>query len=138
MPIIRYEVGDRGVLHDRLCPCGRPYPLLRTVTGRTADFLVAADGSRVAGVSLIERTLTRYPGIAQMQIVQDEVGRIDLNLVRAPGWDESVGQALVQVFRESLGGDPRVELHFRDSIPAEANGKYRFSICRVPGVQGGA
>jgi rRNA processing protein Krr1/Pno1 len=33
--------------------------LLQTVTGRTADFLVAADGSRVAGISLIENTLTR-------------------------------------------------------------------------------
>lgn len=138
MPMLRYEVGDRGVLHDRLCPCGRPHPLLRTVTGRTADFLVAADGSRVAGISLIENTLTRYPGIAQLQVVQEEVGRIDLNVVRAAGWDEAVERALVLVFRESLGGDPSVTLHFRDAIPPEPNGKYRFSICRVPGVRTGA
>lgn len=138
MPMLRYEVGDRGVLADQLCSCGRPYPLLRTVTGRTADFLVAADGSRVAGISLIEITLTRYPGIAQLQVVQEEVGRIDLNVVRAAGWDESVADALVREFRESLGSGLSVVLHFREAIPPEPNGKYRFSICRVPGVRSGA
>jgi phenylacetate-CoA ligase len=138
MPMLRYEIGDHGVLHGRPCPCGRPHPLLRSVTGRTADFLVAADGSRVAGISLIENTLTRYPGIAQLQVVQEEVGRIDLNVVRAAGWDEAVADELAGVFRDALGGDPSVVLHFRDSIPQERNGKYRFSICRIPGVRSGA
>ncbi len=138
MPMLRYEVGDRGVLHDRLCPCGRPHPLLRTVTGRTADFLVAADGSRVAGISLIENTLTRYSGIAQLQIVQEEVGRVDLNVVPAAGWEAAVADALVRVMRESLGGELSVVLHICDTIPPEPNGKYRFSICRVPGVRTGA
>ena len=133
MPMLRYEVGDHGAWHGQPCPCGRPHPLLRTVTGRTADFLVAADGSRVAGISLIERTLTRYPGIAQMQVIQEQVGRIDLNVVRAGDWDETVAQALVQVFRDALGGSPQVVIHFRETIPQEPNGKYRFSICRVPG-----
>lgn len=137
MPMLRYEVGDHGVLHDRPCPCGRPSPLLRTVTGRTADFLVAADGSRVAGISLIENTLTRYPGIAQLQVVQEVVGRVELNVVRAAGWDEAVAAALTGVFRDSLGGAV-VALRFVDTIPREPNGKYRFSICRVPGVRSGA
>jgi len=54
MPLIRYEVGDWGVPSDRLCPCGRGLPMMESLAGRTADFLRALDGSRVAGVSLIE------------------------------------------------------------------------------------
>jgi phenylacetate-CoA ligase len=138
MPMLRYEVCDHGILHDQPCPCGRPHPLLRTVTGRTADFLVAAGGTRVAGISLIENTLTRYPGVAQLQVVQDEIGRVDLNVVRGKGWDESVADALTLVFRESLGSELSVALHFREAIPQEPNGKYRFAICRVPGVRVGA
>ena len=38
MPVIRYEVGDRGVPSDRVCPCGRGLPLMESITGRTADF----------------------------------------------------------------------------------------------------
>ncbi len=137
MPMLRYEVGDRGAWHGRPCPCGRPSPLLRAVTGRMADFLVAADGSRVAGISLIENTLTRYPGIAQLQVVQEELGRIELRVVRAAGWTEEVAAALLRVFREALGGDPVVAIRFQDAIPPEPNGKYRFSICRVAGVRTG-
>ncbi len=37
MPMIRYEVGDRGVPSDRVCPCGRGLPLMEHVTGRVAD-----------------------------------------------------------------------------------------------------
>ncbi len=131
MPMLRYEVGDRGELHDRLCSCGRPHPLLRAVTGRVADFLFAADGSRVAGISLIENTLTRHPGIGQLQIVQDEVSRLTVNLVRAEGWREDTVEALTTFFRDALGADLRLDVTYMDRIPREPNGKYRFSICRV-------
>lgn len=131
MPMLRYEVGDRGVLHDRPCLCGRPHPLLRAVTGRVADFLVAADGSRVAGISLIENTLTRYPGIGQLQVVQETVDRLRVNLVRAAGWREETVDALTSFFRDALGAGLELEIDYVERIPREANGKYRFSICRV-------
>jgi phenylacetate-CoA ligase len=131
MPMLRYEVGDRGVWHDRTCACGRPHPLLRAVTGRVADFLAAADGSRVAGISLIENTLTRYPGIGQLQVVQDEVSRLTVNLVRADGWRDETIDALTVFFRDALGAELRLDVVYVDRIPREANGKYRFSICRV-------
>ncbi len=37
MPIIRYRLGDLGVLSDEICSCGRTLPLLRSVEGRTVD-----------------------------------------------------------------------------------------------------
>ena len=40
MPIIRYQVGDMGVLSDRQCPCGRGLPLLEKIEGRMADYVV--------------------------------------------------------------------------------------------------
>lgn len=121
------------MMHDAPCTCGRPHPLLRAVTGRVADFLIAADGSRVAGISLIENTLTRYRGIGQLQVVQEEISRLVVNLVRAEGWREETADALAKSFRSALGEDLVVELRFVDSIPREPNGKYRFSICRVGG-----
>ncbi|MBL8254324.1 MAG: phenylacetate--CoA ligase family protein, partial [Candidatus Competibacter sp.] len=58
MPLIRYRVEDRGVRGDRKCACGRGLPLMERIVGRQADFLKRPDGSMVAGVSLVERTLT--------------------------------------------------------------------------------
>ncbi len=135
MPMIRYEVGDRGAPGDRACPCGRGLPIMERITGRTADFLVAQDGHRVAGISIIENTLTRLPGIAQMQVVQEELAHATVNLVPAADYDEATGRALVDALRGWLGEGLEVALNLVDRIPQEKSGKYRFTICRI--AQGG-
>jgi len=131
MPMIRYEVGDRGVATARLCPCGRGLPLLDRLTGRVADFLVAESGSRVAGISLIENTLTRLPGIRQMQLVQDRRDRVQANLVPGTGYDSVVKEELVSSLRSYLGQSCDVDIVEVDKIPQDKSGKYRFSICRI-------
>ncbi len=133
MPMLRYEVGDRGVLAAEPCPCGRPTALLAAVTGRVADFLVAEDGSRVAGISLIENTLTRLPGLEQMQIVQTRRDVVDVNLVEGEGYAGDTERDLVAALRDALGAGVDVRLHPVDAIAREPSGKYRFSICRIAG-----
>jgi phenylacetate-CoA ligase len=105
--------------------------MLRRVVGRTADFLKRLNGSRVAGISLIENTLTRIPGIEQMQIVQDALEHIVVRIV--PGADFSAAHRaeLGAYFRETFAGTT-IELEDVSAISQEANGKYRFSICKVP------
>ncbi len=131
MPFIRYRVEDMGVPSDDVCPCGRGLPLMEKVLGRTADFLVNSDGSRVAGISLIERVLTNNPGIYQMQVIQNAIDRFDVMLVRSPGCDDV--QALNQFERDfqDIFPSARVVSHFVDRIMPEASGKYRFTICRI-------
>jgi len=131
MPLIRYELGDRGVPSDRVCACGRGLPLMEQVTGRTADFLWAEGGYRVQGISIIENTLTKLPGIRQMQIVQDAPLRLQVNLVPGPGWGPDVARELTDTLRDILGQGMAVDLFPADRIPQEKNGKYRFTICRV-------
>ncbi len=132
MPLIRYELGDRGVPGDRQCPCGRGLPLMEQVTGRTADFLRAEAGYRVQGISIIENTLTKLSGIRQMQIVQEEPLRLQVHLVPGPGWGDDVAAALVATLRDILGQGMAVDLFPAERIPQEKNGKYRFTICRLP------
>jgi phenylacetate-CoA ligase len=141
MPFIRYRLGDMGVLSDRKCPCGRAFPMLERVTGRTADFLKKKDGTLVAGISLIERTLTKIPGLKQMQIVQQKIDLIQINCV----WEEMVRMGadsgskekmrqseilLLNEFKQVFQG-ATIDINFVDSLQQEANGKYRFSICKI-------
>lgn len=131
MPMIRYEVGDRGVPSGRDCPCGRGLPLMESVTGRTADFLKAQDGSRVAGISIIENTLTKLGGIKQLQIVQDAPLSLMVNLVPGLGYSEDVAFELTEILRDVMGADFSVAISEVGAIPQEASGKYRFTICKV-------
>jgi len=130
MPFIRYRTEDVAEAGTGPCACGRGLPVIRSVIGRTADFLVRRDNSRVAGISLIENTLTRLPGLAQMQIVQETISRIVLRIVPAADFTDGVRGELVDYFRHTFPG-AAVEIETVGKIPAEPNGKYRFSICRA-------
>jgi phenylacetate-CoA ligase len=131
MPLIRYRVGDMGVPSDRTCACGRGLPLMERIIGRQADFLKRPDGSLVAGVSLVERTLTAIPGIEQMQLVQNEVHRLTVKLVRGVGYDEGAEKALRRELQSSLSAAVAIEIQCVDSLDQTRSGKYRFAICNV-------
>jgi phenylacetate-CoA ligase len=131
MPFIRYKIEDIGAPSARKCPCGRGLPLMEQISGRVADFLVKKDGSRVAGISLIENTLTKIPEIEQMQIVQYDFDRILLRIVADCKFSDQQRDSLMDFFHQTFG-EVFVEMENVLEIPRESNGKYRFSICHVP------
>jgi phenylacetate-CoA ligase len=130
-PLIRYRVEDVGSWSSRRCACGRGLPLMESVSGRVADFLYRRDGSRVAGVSMVERTLTAFPGIEQMQIVQDAIDGLTLRLVRMEGYGPEVERQLVAEFRQVFGPSTRIVCEYVARIPQLPSGKFRFAICNV-------
>ena len=104
---------------------------MENVTGRVADFLIKKDGSRVAGVSLIENTLTKIPGIAQMQIVQESIEKIRLNIVPDECFRENTSEQLISYFGDLFGKGVSIEINPVEEIKPGKSGEYRFSICKV-------
>jgi phenylacetate-CoA ligase len=131
MPIIRYQVEDVGVPSDKKCSCGRGLPLMEKVTGREADFLIKDDGTKVAGISLIENTLTYFPGLDQMQIVQHSLNDFDIRIVPGVFFRNEVLVNLRDYIEGIFGGDSNIQFTFLNEIQPEQSGKYRFSICNV-------
>lgn len=132
MPFVRYQVEDVGVLSEKKCSCGRALPLLDHVAGRMADFLIREDSSQVAGISLIENTLTKISGLEQMQIVQEDMRHIDINLVPATSFGDDNKKALVDYLKLIFGQGTAIHINMVKQILPEPSGKYRFSICRIP------
>ncbi|MCP4744916.1 MAG: phenylacetate--CoA ligase family protein [Desulfobacteraceae bacterium] len=131
MPFIRYKVEDVGIASNKKCECGRGLPLMESVAGRTADFLFKPDGTRVAGISLIENTLTRIKGLDQMQIIQDSINCLQINIVPGKDYNLNREKELVHYFRTVFGSNTTVDIYPINSIMAEKSGKYRFSICKI-------
>jgi len=131
MPLIRYAVGDMGAPSDRQCACRRGQPLLERITGRRADFLKRPDGSLVAGVSLVERTLTAIPGIEQMQLVQDELHRVCAKVVRDQEYSEQSERSLRSELQAAFGRDVAIDVSYVAALDQSRSGKYRFAICNA-------
>ncbi|TDT39478.1 phenylacetate-CoA ligase [Halospina denitrificans] len=131
MPLIRYRVEDVGVPSERSCSCGRSWPLMERLEGRVADFLKTPDGSQVAGISLVERTLTKVPGLEQMQLVQEDLHFIRINRVKARDYTPDTDDQLINEMRGVFPETVRLQIETVPSIPQEPSGKFRFSICKV-------
>lgn len=134
MPLVRYRVEDVAVASARTCPCGRGAPLLERIVGRVADFMLRRDGRRVAGVSLVEKTLTAIAGIEQLQIVQNDYEHFELNVVAEADFRAALEEQVAQVLREVFGNETQLRFNYLQALPQERNSKYRFAICRVPHV----
>jgi phenylacetate-CoA ligase len=131
MPLIRYQVEDLGVPGTRNCACGRRLPIMERVVGRRADFLKRPDGSLVAGVSLVERTLTAIPGIEQMQLIQDSANEIQAKLVTDGQWTQSSEAALRQELHSVFGGQVAIDIARVAKLDQTVAGKFRFAICNI-------
>jgi phenylacetate-CoA ligase len=105
---------------------------MKGVSGRVADFLVRKDGGLVAGVSLVERTLTAVTDIYQMQIVQEELDKIIIRLVKDHSYTQETQDFLIREFRAALGHDLKITFDYVNHIKPEESGKYRFAISKIP------
>lgn len=131
MPLVRYAVGDVGIMTARRCECGRGLPMLEGLSGRVADFLRRRDGSKVAGISLVEKTLTAVKGLAELQIIQEKMEEFSLNVVPSSDYSQESEWELRAVIEDVFGEDVRISVNKVARLSQERNSKYRFSICRL-------
>ncbi len=134
-PFIRYRTGDIGVLSEATCPCGRGLPLLKSIEGRSTDFVIARDGTVMHGLALIY-IVRDIPGVAQFKIVQESLDHTRFLLVTTPVFDPACISTIEQAARERLGAGVRVEVEQVPEIPVEASGKFRYVISRVADQSG--
>jgi len=78
MPFIRYENGDIAALETNSCACGRIYPLIRNVIGRSGDILRFANGKTLGapGLTLIFKDIP----IDAWQVVQTGINNIEIRI----------------------------------------------------------
>ena len=131
MPLIRYRLEDVVVMSDTACPCGRSQPLIESITGRAADFLIATDGALVSGVSLTDHFMLGISGLGQIQIVQDDRDHLVINVVKDATYSDATLVEIAKSVAHFLGSDMKYDVVFLDEIPCEESGKYRFTICKV-------
>ncbi len=132
MPMIRYVIGDVGEPVTGPCPSGRGLERLRRVSGRTADFLYRPDGTAVFGISILDTHIIHIPGVHQAQIVQNELHRLEVNVVPEQGFGADSERAIQSVVEKEFGGDVEAVIRVVDSLGQTQRGKYRFSVCNIP------
>ena len=132
MPLIRYKIGDRGVLSsDSTTPSGLRGQILLKVSGRNVDMFKCRDGTLIDG-EYFTHLLYFRDWVRKFQFVQKDFDLIVVNLVRegeaVPGNDLEDITKKIQVL---MGEKCQVDYNFLEGIPASSSGKYRYTISEM-------
>jgi phenylacetate-CoA ligase len=140
MPLIRYRIGDLGVLTDEKCPCGRSWPLIKSIEGRSNDLLVLPSGRKISWLYL-QRCIfydqefqKNLFCISQYQIVQERRDRLVINVVKGLNFDPNLLLRIknnVEEFFARQGEKLEVIIQLVEEIPMERTGKRRVFISKV-------
>jgi phenylacetate-CoA ligase len=130
-PFIRYRTGDVAVLGADPCACGRGLPLLQEIQGRTTDFVVAADGTVMHGLALVY-AVRDLPGVERFRIEQLSIEETLVQIIPGRGFDPASPARIMRDFKARLGAGVQVRVETVVALPAEASGKFRYVVSRVP------
>jgi len=128
MPLIRYRVGDIGVLDDKYCSCGRSLPLMKSVEGRKADCFTLPDGQLVTPRAIMN-VIQGSPGVSWYQAVQESTSRFRIQLMKRRSELDAPKENLVARCRSLLGEDAEVAVSITDRVNFRA--KFRPVVSKV-------
>ena len=127
MPFIRYHLCDY-VIWGGQCSCGRGFPLLRSIQGRSVEYLVTPSGKSPSCTDLTHVMRDYTASIREYQAVQGKIDEVEFLVVPEKVFDSSIEARLRAGLEDFL--DHEVKIHIR-VVPQieldEASGK-RSSI----------
>jgi len=134
MPLVRYKIGDRGILSYKNCKCGRGLPLLKKVEGRTRSVFRNKQGNLIDGGIFIQLFYYR-DYIKQFQIIQEAIDYISINLVvinktKLKDLKEDFKE-INQIIRKIMGNETKIKYNIVDEIKPNPSGKYMYAFSRV-------
>jgi len=128
MPLIRYDIGDTGILSNQACLCGRNFPVIEKILGRTDDILIMRDGRHVGRLDPVFKGLQ---SIKEAQIIQEDFDTILLKIVPDKGYIEEEIKNIVWELKKRLGSQAVINVDIVEKISRTATGKFRAVISKV-------
>ena len=122
MPLIRYELGDRGTLAREICACGRRLLVLSELAGRQQDALCNAAGARLSATFFAGR-FRDFRHLGRFQLVQEDAHSVEILHEGAGAPADAEAESIAEEIRQRLGSAMQIRTRRVDQIPLTARGK---------------
>jgi phenylacetate-CoA ligase len=132
MPFIRYENGDSAIPTENAANMKFNLPLIKSISGRTADTIVLANGSKVHGVfftDILNELNAKNPdNIHRFQVYQDTPGEIEFRIESGNKPDDfyllKLETALSRYFKKN-------KIITMKTLPVDPSGKFRYIVSSI-------
>ncbi len=130
-PIINYKIGDKIIMSDKKCECGRSLKLVERIEGRIgSDDITKPDGSTMNYLffdkMIKNMSDTKLWGtIKRFQVLQNGID-FNIYLVKGDNYSEDVSNYIKEYIEKGISKEVNINLIFTDEIKPEKSGKYRI------------
>lgn len=131
MPLINYKIGDKIILTNRKCQCGRQLKLIERIEGRiSSDDIIKPDGSSM-NYLFFDKMIKNLSGtelwgkIKRFQIIQKGMD-FNVYIVKGENYSNDVSSYIIKYIKQGISRDVNVKIVFVDNINPEKSGKYRI------------
>jgi phenylacetate-CoA ligase len=130
MPLIRYDTGDLGILaENKKCICGFKGTIIKEIIGRTGDFIILKDKTKVSVTAFIfGQHLEAFNAIIQMQIIQNKIGHITIVVVKSSNYNEDIERKLKNTLIKSVDNKLTIDIEYKEEIEKTSRGKQKLLV----------
>lgn len=133
--LLNYRVGDRGVIDQSPCPCGRTLPVLASFAGRSSEMIDLGDGRKLSSLVLEGLFRAELRRTLRAQMEQLGPGRLCWRIVPFRTVDAAELQAaFVERAARVLGADVSLTVRIEEHIAPTSEGKLVRAVVRKPGA----
>ena len=124
-PIIRYAIGDIGIISKKSTP---KKPILASLIGRTSDVAKLADGKVVPGLTFyyVTKTIIDDTGSTKEFIVtQTQIDSFDIEYVRDTDFNAEETTKIAEAVEKYVGKNLKVNFKRKQSLTRSKSGKLK-------------
>lgn len=124
MPLIRYSIGDKGMLIDKQCSCGMTFGLMKPCAGRSSEYIKLPNGQKLSPY-LFTTSIEKIQGLLHYQIVQTEAAEIEVNIVLREACNDVASKEIRDILILATKKMMNINVNIREKIIVEDNGKHK-------------
>jgi phenylacetate-CoA ligase len=130
MPLIRYDMGDVVLKSNDICPCGREFRVIESISGREADIVKTPSG-RQFGAAILTHLLYGTNNIVESQIIQDALEHITIEYVPGERFSAVDRSNLETLVTRHLPSELKVDLREVEAVKRTQSGKIRPVVSQI-------
>jgi phenylacetate-CoA ligase len=134
MPLLRFDIGDRALFGEDICPCGRASPHMLEFVGREGEMIDLPSGRRLSPY-LLTTAIEPESSILQYRIFQTgpNAFRIDV-IVRSPGQSATWQRAMCAELERIIGEPAEFAVREVDALERAPSGKRSVFVPTRAGI----
>lgn len=124
MPLIRYQMHDKGMLLEKKCTCGRTFSLMKPYAGRSSEYIILPD-NKILSPYLFTTKIERINGLLQYQLIQTEKKKIIARIITNTGSFNQIAALMHKILSGITNHLMEIKIEKCSDIETEENGKFK-------------